>query len=186
MSCLTVGVLFVCSGQRAVLGLMRAVQAASMGCTSAQYMLGLCFDHGCGTEHNLRDAVQPGPPLSAAGVPRYPVAVPIVPLVTCTASSSRGARRPFSLSSPRRAQIGPWSSPSCICACAHTAAAPPCAVQDWRKSAPEVPRIKARLRAEFEARFCVTQVKWYLKAAQQGHVEAMFSVGMCFESVGLR
>jgi hypothetical protein len=46
--------------------------------------------------------------------------------------------------------------------------------------------IKARLRAEFEARFCVTQVKWYLKAAQQGHVEAMFSVGMCFESVGLR
>jgi hypothetical protein len=80
MSCLTVGVLFVCSGQRAVLGLMRAVQAASMGCTSAQYMLGLCFDHGCGTEHNLRDAVQPGPPLST-GVPRYPVAVPIVPLV---------------------------------------------------------------------------------------------------------
>ena len=63
-------------------------------------------------------------------------------------------------------------------------------MQDWRKSAPELPRIKAhikaRLRAEFEARFCVTQVKWYLKAAQQGHVEAMFSVGMCFESVGLR
>ncbi len=35
-----------------------SVQAASMGCTSAQYMLGLCFDHGCGTEHNLRDAVR--------------------------------------------------------------------------------------------------------------------------------
>jgi hypothetical protein len=161
-----------------------------MGCTSAQYMLGLCFDQGCGTEHNLRDAVQPGPPLST-GVPltpRYPVAVPIVPVVTCTASSSRGAQHPCSLSSPRRAQIGPCSSPRCMCACARTAAAPPCAVRHWRKSAPELPRItrtsKRACGRELEARFCITQVKWYLKAAQQGHVEAMFSVGMCFESVG--
>jgi hypothetical protein len=97
---------------------------------------------------------------------------------------------PLLASSPRRAQSGPCSesSPGCICACARTAAAPPCAVRHWCKSAPELPHItrtsKRACGREREARFCVTQVKWYLKAARQGHVEAMFSVGMCFENVG--